>query len=66
MLGPGSSASHPAKWGESGTRDLRGGGVLIGPKTALLSSYGFTAIVSIMEHVKNVMVDIFLRNHFIS
>jgi hypothetical protein len=26
MLGPGSSASHPEKWGESGTRDLRGGG----------------------------------------
>ncbi len=64
MLGPGSSASHPAKWGESITRDLRGGG-LIGPKTALLSSSGFTAIFSLMEHLKNLMVDIFLRNHFV-
>jgi hypothetical protein len=43
----------PAQWDSSGTRGLQERGVLIGPKTALLTSYVFTAILSLMKHVIN-------------
>jgi hypothetical protein len=55
------SSSYGSQWNKSWTRGLRGGGAKWA-KTVLLISYIFTAILSVMKHVKTFNGSIFSHN----
>jgi hypothetical protein len=66
-VGPGLLLGEPirtiAHWGESRTRGWRRG-VTVGPKKVLLLFDVFTAILSLMEHVKNFSGRYLLKESF--
>jgi hypothetical protein len=51
-----------SKWDESGTRGERGASWV---KNGALFVFCFRTYLSLMEHVKLLMVDIYLINHFV-
>ncbi len=44
--------------------ELGGGGLPVGPKTAIVLSYVFIAVLSLMEHVKTFNVRYFSKESF--